>query len=203
MIDIAGLRRLWTARRSDFVLAAVTMVGVLIVGVLPGIAVGVGVSLLEVLRRAVLPPTAVLGRVAGHETWRGTADGEGDLRTIPGLLVYRFDAPLFFANADVLRDQVVRLVDESDPPVRTVVLNAEGIVDMDITGAETLGALLDDLDERHTRLVLARVRTTVRTTMQRLGVEERVGAQNIHLTVRGAVRASTGHERRARGLHRS
>ena len=150
-------------------------------------------SLLEVLRRAVLPPTAVLGRVAGHHTWRGTEDDHGDLHREPGLLVYRFDAPLFFANAAVLREQVVRLVDESEPPVRTVALNAEGMVDMDITGAETLAALLDDLDERGVRLVMARLRTTVRATMQRLGVVDRLGAENFHLSVRGAVRA-TGHE---------
>jgi sulfate permease, SulP family len=190
MIDVRALRRLWSARRSDFVLSAVTVGGVLVVGVLPGIAVGVAVSLLEVLRRAVLPPTAVLGRVAGHQTWRGVEDGHGELRQEPGMLVYRFDAPLFFANADVLRDQVVHLVDEADTPVRTVVLNAEGMVDMDISGAEALEALLDDLDARGVRLVMARVRTSVRTTMQRLGVEDRIGAGNIHLTVRAAVRAT-------------
>jgi SulP family sulfate permease len=194
MIDVAALRRLWRVRRSDFVLAAVTVAGVLIVGVLPGIAVGVGVSLLEVLRRAVLPPTAVLGQVAGHQTWRGTDDDHGDLHLEPGLLVYRFDAPLFFANADVLREQVVRLVDKSDPPIRTVVLNAEGMVDMDISGAETLAALLDDLEERGIRFVMARVRTSLRTMMRMLGVEDRIGAENIHLTVQAAVRATAGHE---------
>ena len=187
MIDLVALRRLWRVRRSDFLMAAVTMGGVLIVGVLPGIGVGIGVSLLEVLRRALLPHTAVLGRVAGHETWRGTDDDHGDLRVVPGLLVYRFDAPLFFANADVLRHQVTRLVDAADPPVRTVVLDAEGMVDMDITGAETLGALLDDLDERGIRLVLARVRTSLQTTLSRLGVEDRIGRGNIHLSVREAV----------------
>jgi SulP family sulfate permease len=187
MIDVAALCRLWRARRSDFVLAAVTVVGVLIVGVLPGIVVGIAVSLLEVLRRAVVPPTAVLGLVEGHHTWRGSEDN-GELLREPGLLVYRFDAPLFFANADVLREQVVRLVDESDPPVRTVVLNAEGMVDMDVTGAEALGTLLDDLEERGVRLVMARVRASLRTTMRRLGVEDRLGAENVHLSVRGAVR---------------
>jgi SulP family sulfate permease len=179
------------ARRSDFVLSAVTVAGVLVVGVLPGIAVGVAVSLLEVLRRAVLPPTTVLGRVAGRETWRGIEDDHGDLQTVPGLLVYRFDAALFFANADALRHQVVRLVDESDPPAHTVVLDAEGIVDLDVTGAETIDALLDDLDARGVRFAMARVRTTVRTTMQRLGVEQRIGAVNIHLTIQAAVRAAT------------
>jgi SulP family sulfate permease len=192
MIDLVALRRLWRVRRSDFVMAAVTMGGVLAVGVLPGIGVGIAVSLLEVLRRALLPHTAVLGRVAGHQTWRGMDDDHGDLRRVPGLLVYRFDAPLFFANADVLRHQVIRLVDEADPPVRTVVLNAEGMVDMDITGAETLGALLDDLEARGIRLVLARVRTSLRTTLRDLGVEDRIGPGNIHLSVRGAVSSASG-----------
>src|SRR5918997_1703215 len=190
MVDLAALHRLWRVRHSDFVMAVTTFADVLALGVLPGIGVGVAVSLLEVLRRAVLPPTAVLGRVAGHSTWRATDDEHGDLHREPGLLVYRFDAPLFFANADVLRDQVVRLVDGSDPPVRTVVLDAEGMVDMDVTGAETLAALLDDLDDRGVRLVLARVRTSLRTTLRRLGVEDRLGADNVHLRVRGAVHSA-------------
>jgi anti-anti-sigma regulatory factor len=185
MVDVAALRRLWRVRRSDFVLAAVTAGGVLVVGVLPGIGVGVAVSLLEVLRRAILPPTAVLGRLAGRTIWRD-ADNFDDALTVPGLLVYRFDAPLFFANAAVLREQVLRLVDESTPPVREVVLNAEGIVDMDITGAETLDALLDDLDGRGTRLVLARTRTALRETLRRLDLEERIGLENFHLRVRDA-----------------
>jgi SulP family sulfate permease len=108
--------------------------------------------------------------------------------------VYRFDAPLFFANAGVLRRQIVRLVDESDPPVHTVVLKAEGMVDMDITPAETLAALLDDLDQRGIRLIVARVRRSVRTTMQRLGVEDRLGADIIHLHVRAVVHAAVGSE---------
>jgi SulP family sulfate permease len=186
MVDVAELHRLWRVRRSDFVLAAVTAAGVLVVGVLPGIGVGVAVSLLEVLRRAVLPPTAVLGRVSGRTTWR-SADNHEAARTMAGLIVYRFDAPLFFANADVLREQIVRLVDESDAPTREVVLDAEGMVDMDITGAETLDQLLDDLDERGVRLVLARVRTSLRTTLRQLGFEHRLGPERFHLHIRDAV----------------
>jgi SulP family sulfate permease len=86
MVDVAALRRLWRVRRSDFVLAAVTAGGVLVVGVLPGIGVGVAVSLLEVLRRAILPPTAVLGQVAGRTTWRDVDNHDGAV-TVPGLLV--------------------------------------------------------------------------------------------------------------------
>jgi sulfate permease, SulP family len=188
MVDVAALRRLWRVRRSDFVLAAVTAGGVLVVGVLPGIGVGVTVSLLEVLRRAILPPTAVLGQVAGRSTWRDADNHDGAV-TVPGLLVYRFDAPLFFANAALLREQVLRLVDESTPPVREVVLDAEGIVDMDITGAETVDELLDGLEERGIRLVLARTRTALRDTLRRLDLEERIGPENFHLRVRDAVAA--------------
>ena len=94
IVDVTALRRLWRVRRSDFVLAAVTACGVLVVGVLPGIGVGVAVSLLEVLRRAILPPTAVLGRVSGRTTWR-SVDNYDATRTVAGLVVYRFDAPLF------------------------------------------------------------------------------------------------------------
>jgi SulP family sulfate permease len=186
MVDLTGLRTLWRVRRSDFVLAAVTAGGVLVVGVLPGITVGVAVSLLEVLRRAVLPPTAVLGRVAGRTAWRTAANHDGS-RMVPGLLVYRFDAPLFFANAAVLREEVLGLVDASDPPVREVVIDAEGVVDMDVTGAEALAELVDQLEERSVRLVLVSVRTTLRTTLHRLGLEDRIGAHGFPLRVRDAV----------------
>ncbi|MDN5931391.1 MAG: STAS domain-containing protein [Pseudonocardia sp.] len=186
MVDVAAFRRLWRVRRSDFALAAVTAAGVLVVGVLPGIAVGVVVSLLEVLRRAVLPPTAVLGRVAGRTAWRSTTNFDGT-DTVRGLLVYRFDAPLFFANAAVLRDEVLRLVDESEPPAVEVVIDAEGVVDMDITGAEALDELLDQLDDRGVRLVLARVRTSLRTTLRQMELEERIGADGFPLRIRDAV----------------
>jgi len=119
------------------------------------------------------PPLPVCEETATSEPFAGT------------------DAPLFFAHAAVLRDQVVRLVDAADPPVRTVVLDAEGMVDLDISGAETLTALLDDLDERGARLVRARVRSSLRTTLRRLDLEDRLGARNIHLSVRGAVAGAT------------
>ncbi|HEY6749149.1 MAG TPA: sulfate permease [Mycobacteriales bacterium] len=188
LVDVGELRRLWRVRRSDFVLAVVTLAGVLVLGVLGGIAVGVLVSLLEVLRRAVLPHTAVLGHVAGTLSWRDVENYQ-DAETLPGVVVYRFDAALFFANADVFRDQVRRLITEARHPVRSVVVNAEAVYDIDTTGLAVLGRLLDDLTEAGAALVLARVRTSVRELMRRTGLEERIGAQNFHLTVAEAVAA--------------
>ena len=191
MIDLAALQRLWRARRSDFVLAAVTAAGVLVVGVLPGIGVGITVSLLEVLRRALIPHTTVLGYLPGRRVWRGLDGGE-NARTIPGIVVYRFDAPLFFANADILREEIIRLVDTSDPPVRLVVLDAGGMVDMDITGAEALDGLLDDLDKRGIGLAVARMRASLRATSRKLGLEQRLGTENFHLRVGDAIDAFHG-----------
>jgi SulP family sulfate permease len=166
---------------------------VLVFGVLPGIVVGVVVSLLEVLRRAILPNTAVLGNVAGTVTYRDIANFR-DATTLPGVIVYRFDAPLFFANVDVFRRQILALVDGASDHVRTVIVNAEGITDLDVTGAENLQRVTEDLRKRDVRLVLARVRTDLQSMMVALGVEDRVGRANFYLQVRDAVRAVTGAE---------
>ncbi|MFD0888809.1 SulP family inorganic anion transporter, partial [Streptosporangium algeriense] len=173
LVDLAALRRLWRIRRTDFALAAVTALGVLVFGVLQGIAVGVLVSLLEVLRRAVMPYTAVLGRTGEEQAYRDVANYR-DAETLPGLVVYRFDAPLFFANADVLRTELRRLVTVGEPPVRQVVLDAEAVYDMDTTGAEALHRVVDDCDQAGVRLVLARTRTPVRKLMRDTGLDQRV-----------------------------
>ena len=188
LIDIAGFRRLWRVRRSDFVLSTITFTGVLVLGVLPGIGVGVAVSLLETMRRAVLPHTAVLGKVAGTPTYRDVTHYE-DADAVPGLIVYRFDAPLFFANAEVFRNQIRKLVERASHPVRQVIVSAEGITDMDVTGGEMLGRLLEDLRELGVRFTLARVRTSVRKTIRRLGLEQAIGPENIFMTVADAARS--------------
>jgi len=191
LIDLRELRRLWEVRRSDFVLALITFAGVLVFGVLGGIGVGVLASLLEVMRRAIVPHTAVLGMVAGSATYRDI-DNYADAETLPGLIVYRFDAPVFFANADVFREQLSELVHDAEVPVREVIVNAEGVYDLDTTGIQMLERLLDDLEAKDVRLSWARVRTPVRTLMRRTGLEQRVGAANFHLRVEDAVAAFQG-----------
>lgn len=188
LVDLRELRRLWRVRRSDFVLALITFAGVLVFGVLGGIGVGVLASLLEVMRRAVLPHTAVLGMVAGTATYRDV-EQYADAETLPGLVVYRFDAPVFFANADVFRDQIRELVRDAKVPVREVIVNAEGINDLDTTGIQMLERLLDDLEDQDVHLSWARVRTPLRNLMRSTGLEQRIGAGNFHLRVEDAVAA--------------
>jgi SulP family sulfate permease len=188
LVDLRELRRLWRVRRSDFVLALITFAGVLVFGVLGGIGVGVLASLLEVMRRAVLPHTAVLGMVAGTATYRDV-EQYADAETLPGLVVYRFDAPVFFANADVFRDQIRELMRDAKVPVREVIVNAEGINDLDTTGIQMLERLLDDLEDQDVHLSWARVRTPLRNLMRSTGLEQRIGAGNFHLRVEDAVAA--------------
>jgi sulfate permease, SulP family len=193
LVDLGELRRLWRVRRSDFVLALITFAGVLVFGVLGGIGVGVLASLLEVMRRAVLPHTAVLGMVAGTATYRDI-ENYADAETLPGLVVYRFDAPVFFANADVFRDQLRELVRGAKIPVREVIVNAEGIYDLDTTGIQMLERLLDDLEDKDVHLSWARVRTPLRDLMRSTGLEQRIGAGNFHLRVEDAVAAFSRRE---------
>lgn len=173
LIDLPAFRRLWRIRRTDFVLAAVTALGVLTFGVLEGIVVGVTVSLLEVLRRAVLPYTAVLGRTGEAQAYRDVVNYR-DAETLPGLVVYRFDAPLYFANADVLRAELLRLITDAEPPVRQIVLDAEAVYDMDTTGAEVLHRVVDDCDRAGVGMALARTRTPVRALLRGTGLDQRV-----------------------------
>jgi sulfate permease, SulP family len=185
LVDIARFRSLRRVRTSDFVLSLVTLLGVLVFGVLQGIVIGVAVSLLETMRRAILPHTAVLGEVAGSPTFRDIENYE-DAATVPGLIVYRFDAPLFFANADVFKRDIRELVAKARHPVRQVVINAEGITDMDVTGAEALDRVIADLHDDGVRFMMARVRTSLRQTIEELGLEEKIGADNFFLRVSDA-----------------
>jgi SulP family sulfate permease len=105
---------------------------------------------------------------------------------VPGLIVYRFDAPLFFANADVFKHDIKTFVASARHPVRQVVVNAEGITDMDVTGAEALDRVIADLHDDGVRFTMARVRTSLRQTIKEIGLEEKIGAENFFLRVADA-----------------
>jgi SulP family sulfate permease len=188
LLDVTDFRAIYGYRRTEFWMAVFTAVAVLTVGMLAGIVIAVALSLAIVLQRAATPSTAILGRLPGTDTYRDVAD-HPEAETTPGLLVYRFDAPVFFANAGRLRDEILTAVDEADPAVRCVVLDAEAIYDVDSSGAQILLELLDALDDRGVRLALARVRTELRDELVSSRIEERIGVEHIYLEVDDAVTA--------------
>jgi sulfate permease, SulP family len=198
LIDVRELRRLWRIRRADFALTIITFVGVLIFGVLGGIAVGIVASLLEAMRQAMFPHTAVLGMVGGEPIYRDIENYK-DAETLPGLIIYRFDAAIFFANADMFREQILRLVRESEDGVREVIVNAEAIYDVDTTGLASLERVAVELRNRGVRLSMARVRTPLLLLMRRTGIESEIGAENFYLRVIDAVAAHQSRPNNAEG----
>jgi high affinity sulfate transporter 1 len=188
LADLPGTRRLWKQRRTEFLLSIAAFLGVALLGVLPGIGIAVALSILNIFRRAWWPYQTTLGRVShmsGLHDRRLHPEGE----TLPGLEVFRFDAPLFFANADVLRDDLTAAIDAADPPARWVVLDLESVSDVDSTATETLLELVDDLSARGIGLALARLKAPVAEYLEGAGLFQVIGRDQVYLEVSDAVSA--------------
>ena len=191
LADIPGTVRLWRQRRAEFMLSIAAFLGVALLGVLPGIAIAVALSILNVFRRAWWPYDTVLGRVPG-------VAGYHDVRSYPearhlaGLVIYRFDAPLFFANAKTFRDEVRRLA-RTDPRQRWIIIAAEPITDVDTTAADILLELDAALDEQGTRLVFAELKDPVRRKIERYGLTRAIEPEHFFPTIEAAVAAYSAH----------
>ncbi|WP_256566994.1 SulP family inorganic anion transporter [Natrinema gelatinilyticum] len=175
LVDLSAIRRVRVLDRFDFWLILITAALVVGVGVLTGILVAVFLSLLDAALKPYKPHTAVVARVPGTERFRDV-DTLPNAEEIPGLIIYRFDAPLYFANADVLVDEITALVDESDPPPEEVLVSAEAITDIDSTAHETLHELVDDLHERGIRFTVAGAKAPFVETVERSGLREEIDA---------------------------
>lgn len=188
LIDAAEFRRLARFRRSELILAVVTTIAVLGLGVLYGVLVAIALSLLDTLRRIARPHDSVLGyvpNVAGmHDL-----DDYPDAKPVPGLVVYRYDAPLFFANAENFRERALAAVEDADGPVEWFVLNAEAQVDPDLTAVDALERLRRDLTDRGIVFAMARVKADLRDDLVAAGFLARVGEDRIFPTLPTAVEA--------------
>jgi high affinity sulfate transporter 1 len=184
LIDIPAARRLRRWRRSEFLLSMLAFAGVAVLGVLWGVGIAIALSLLNFIRRAWRPHDAVLGRV---ENLKGYHDTERypDARLIPGLVLYRFDAPLFFANADYFREQVRALAQTGE--ARWIVVAAEPITDIDTTAGETLRALNDELEAEGVELAFAELKDPVRDRLRRYGTYDAIGERRFFPTIGVAV----------------
>ncbi|MFG2117987.1 SulP family inorganic anion transporter [Streptomyces sp. NPDC048710] len=187
LADLPGTVRLWRQRRAEFLLSLAAFVGVAFLGVLPGIAIAVALSVLNVFRRAWWPYDAVLGRVPGLEGFHDIRSYPGAQR-LPGLVIYRFDAPLFFANARAFRDQVRRLA-HGDPPPSWIVVAAEPMTDVDTTAADVLEDLDQALNAEHVHLVFAELKDPVRRKIERYGLTRTIDPDHFFPTVEAAVAA--------------
>lgn len=187
LIDVAEFQRLWRFRRREFLLALLATVGVLAFGILYGIAIAVAVSVVDLLSRVARPHAALLGTVDEIPGWHSVNDYPAAHQE-PGLLVFRYDSPLFFANAeDFLRRARRALV--SDTNTRWMLINVEAVSEVDITGLDALQELQRECVDRGVRLGLVRVKSELLTALRDHGVLHDIGEEYVFQTMPTAVDA--------------
>jgi high affinity sulfate transporter 1 len=188
LIDVSEFRRLARFRRSELVLALATTAAVLGLGVLYGVLVAVALSILDLLRRVSHAHDSVLGFVPGLAGMHDVDDYPQASR-VPGLLVYRYDAPLCFANAEDFRRRALAAVDDDPVPVEWFVLNAEANVEVDLTALDALDRLRAELARRGIVFAMARVKQDLRDSLDSAGLVDRIGEDRIFMTLPTAVEA--------------
>ena len=188
LAEVSGVLRLLHLRPGEFVLSIVCFLGVAIFGVIEGIFIAVGLALLDFVWRAWRPYDAVLGLVDGLEGYHDVSR-HPDARHIPGLVLFRWDAPLFFANAATFRDHVLRAVAGAPTPTRWVVVAAEPVTDVDITAADVLAALDETLHGAGIELCFAEMKGPVKDRLKTYGLFGKLGTENFFRTLEQAVEA--------------
>jgi SulP family sulfate permease len=188
LVDVPEFRRIARFRRSELLIAVATTAAVVVVGVLQGVLIAIGLSLLDLLRRIARPHDGILGTVPGLAGMHDV-DDYPSAEVVPGLLVYRYDSPLFFANADDFLTRALAAVDDSRVPVRWFVLNTEAIVEVDITAADALEELRSTLVQRGIVVALARVKRDLADDLEPSGLLDRIGPDRVFPTLPTAVEA--------------
>ena len=187
LADIPATKRLYEQRHTEFYLSMAAFLGVALLGVLPGIGIAVILSILNVFRRAWWPDDTELGRIDGlHGYYDKRSHPEAD--TPAGLVVYRFSGPLFFANARVFRDQVLKLA-RSDPAPRWIVIAAEPISDVDTTAADMLEVLDEALNARGISLAFAEMSEIAQEKIKRYELTRTIDPEHFYPTINAALRA--------------
>jgi high affinity sulfate transporter 1 len=186
LFEFTDLRRIYRIQQWEFWLSVVCFAGVAVFGAIPGICIAIVIAVIEFLWDGWRPHYAILGRV---EDLRGYHDIKRypHATRIPGLLLFRWDAPLFFANAELFQECLLKAVDESSTPVRRIVVAAEPVTSIDVTSADMLRELIQILGERDIELHFAEMKDPVRDKLRRFEMLDIVGDERFHPTVGSAV----------------
>ncbi len=187
LIDVGEMRRYWRWRRTDFVIAVTAMVGVLLTTVLTGMIVAVLLSVLLLLYRASRPYVAVLGRMPGRAATFADLARHPEAEPVPGLIIVRLDAPLYFFNANVARTQIFDIVAALETPPRGVLIDLSATADLDVTTTDMLFELVADLRTRSIEVLVAQVRGTVRDRLRKTGLMDELGEDRVYLSITSAV----------------
>jgi len=189
LIDIAAMRRYRVTRRNDFIAASAAALGVLVAGPLLGLLFAIALSILGLVFRSSRVSVDVMGKVPGEKASWGALENHPERRTIAGVLILRINESLFWVNATRAQDRVLARVDQY-PDRKAVVLDLESSDQLDVTSADQLGLLLDQLHDRGVDLYLVHVRFRVRAVLRRTGVRELIGEDHIWHSISQGVRAA-------------
>jgi high affinity sulfate transporter 1 len=186
LFEFADLRRIWRIQRWEFWLSIICTVGVAVLGAIAGIGLAILIAVIEFLWDGWRPHSAVLGRAEGVKGYHDIKRYP-DARLIPGLVLFRWDAPLFFANAELFRDRVLDAVNDAPTPVRWLVVAAEPVTSVDVTAADMLAELDETLHEAGIELCFAEMKDPVKDKLKRFGLFARLGEETFFPTVGSAV----------------
>lgn len=186
LIEVADLRRIYRIQRWEFWLSMVCLAGVAVFGAIPGIGLAIAIAIIEFLWDGWRPYSAVLGRVDGVKGYHDISRYP-ESRLIPGLVLFRWDAPLFFANAELFRDRVMIAVESSATQVNWLVVGAEPVTSIDVTSADTLEELDHSLTKAGIRLCFAEMKDPVKDKLKNFGLFSKFGENRFFATLGEAV----------------
>ncbi len=186
LIDVQGVARLFRLRRAEFVYSIACFLGVALIGVIQGIFIAIALSLVAFIWRAWRPYDAVLGRVTGLKGYHDITR-HPDAKRIPGLVLFRWDAPLFFANADIFHDHVLQAIAAAPTPTRWIVVAAEPVTDVDVTAADMLSELDDELQAADIELGFAEMKGPAKDRLKQYGLFAKFGDDLFFRTIGQAV----------------
>jgi len=186
LIEVTDLKRIFRIQRWEFWLSIVCLIGVAVLGAIPGIGLAIVIAVIEFLWDGWRPHSAVLGRAEGVKGYHDITRYP-DARQIPGLVLFRWDAPLFFANAELFKERVLDAVAKAPTSVRWVVVAAEPVTSVDVTAADTLEELDKVLREADVELCFAELKDPVKDKLKRFGLFEQIGEDFFFPTIGAAV----------------
>ncbi|BAY37288.1 sulfate transporter [Nostoc sp. NIES-2111] len=194
LIEIPEFLRLTQFRRSELFLAVVTTLGVLLTDILVGVGIAVGLSVIDLFARIARPHDAVLGEVPGLPGLHDIEDWE-KAKTTPGLVIYRYDAPLCFANVEDFKRRALLAIEAETTPVEWFLLNTEAIVEVDITAIDALTQLQSELASRGITFAMTRVKQDLYKQLKRSQLLDKIGVEHIYLTLHTAIAAFHAREK--------
>jgi high affinity sulfate transporter 1 len=186
LFEVSDLKRIYRVQQWEFWLAMVCLVGVAALGVIPGIGLAIAIAIAEFLWDGWRPHSAVLGRAHGVKGYHDITRYP-EARRIPGLVLFRWDAPLFFANAEFFKERVLDALAKSPTPVRWLVVAAEPVTSVDVTAGDTVAELDEALHAQGIELCFAELKDPVKDKLKRFGLFSQLGEQYFFPTIGAAV----------------